>query len=369
MPHTKVRFVIDNLGSGGAQKQLYLLAISLIRNHVQVGVLCYHSYGRDFYSDKLEAMGIRVMHITQPAYFQRIKKASAYLKKEKPDTVISFLYGANLLTTILKIIQGGKFQLIVADRTGVIEKASLVDKLRYQLYRVADVVIVNSSHTGNILTSRAPWLKKKIKIIWNMIAPIDPAKRPIRVDNRVVFLLGASYSRYKNHKNWILAFIAALKTIEKPERFVLKCFGNKMGDDNANYIGELETIISRSEHFENVDLYDEISDMEVEIIKSDICVLPSFFEGCPNFIIEGMSAGKVVMMSKVCSNPDILPESGGYLFDPCDISDMTQQILIAMQLNFEERMKMGKLNSERAKTMFDPAGRLEEYLKLINRIR
>ena len=368
MPHTKVRFVIDNLGSGGAQKQLYLLAISLVQNQVQVGVLCYHSYGRDFYSDKLEAKGIRVTHFTHPGYFQRIKKASVYVKKERPDTVISFLYGANLLMTILKILQIGKFQLIVADRTGVIEKASLMDKFRYQLYRVADVVIANSSHTGNILASRAPWLKKKVRIIWNMIAPIDHSKRPIRDDKRLVFLLGASYHGYKNHKNWILAFIAALNTIEKPERFVLKCFGNKMGDDNANYIGELETIISRSEHFDNVELYDEISDMEEEIIKSDICVLPSFFEGCPNFIIEGMSAGKVVMMSNVCSNPDILPESGGYLFDPFDISDMTQQILSAMRLNFEERIEMGKRNYERANSMFDPAGRLEEYLELIKRI-
>ena len=114
-----------------------------------------------------------------------------------------------------------------------------------------------------------------------------------------------------------------------------------------------------------IELNDETLNMNQEILASDICVLPSLFEGCPNFAIEGMSASKLVLLSNVCSNPDILTEEGGFLFNPESVDDMCEKLLQAMTLSSQNRIFMGAFNKSKAQSMFDQQGRLMEYIEII----
>jgi glycosyltransferase involved in cell wall biosynthesis len=359
----KILFVIENLGSGGAQKQLYLICSGLIDVYDQITVYCYADYGKDFYTERLQSMGIRIVKQSNQGYIKRILTLRAFIKADTPTTLISFLYGANMLSTLVKSTLNREFRLIVSDRTGVVGKMKIKDMLRYQLYRNADVVVANSSHTANVIVQRAPWLSKKTRVIWNIVDSINGQKS--LNNDKLIFLIGARYHKIKNHEKFLLAFIQALKKAQHPELIYLKCFGNKMEESNIVYIERLEKIIKDSGFSQNIELNGETLEMKKELIESDICVLPSLYEGCPNFIIEAMSAGKVILLSDVCSNSDIVNEEGGFLFNPESISEMTDKILLSINLTKEARMQMGIINKKKIDVMFNPKDRLQEFMDLI----
>ena len=313
---SKVCFVIENLGSGGAQKQLFLTAQELLKEGVSIEVLCYQKYGKDFYTSQLEDLGVKVTFLESPKYLQRILGYRRYIREERPTTVISMLYGANILSCLTSFFYRKNHQLIVSDRTGIFSDPSLKDRFRYQLYKRADHVVCNSTHTAKILRKRAPWLKRKIKVIWNMVHPIE-GKSKKSEGKSFVFLMGARYHPDKNQYRLIQSFQRNLNKVSIGEtEFILKFFGNRSGSSHEEYYKQLEALVASSDFPNNIRLEGETENMEDEIVMCDYCVLPSFYEGCPNFAIEAMSAQKPVILSDVCSNADILPRDGGILVDP-----------------------------------------------------
>lgn len=363
MESKRIIFVIDNLGSGGAQKQLYLIASGLVKQGFKVYVYCYDDYGKDFYTNHLEAIGIKVIKQVNQNYMQRIITLRRYLKQELPSTVISFLYGANILSALVKILSPRNFRLIVSDRTGVAGAITVKDRIRFQLYRSANTVLANSSHTARKIVERAPWLRSKTKVIWNMIQPLNGDI--LKKENELVFLLGARYHSCKNHAMFLKAFILALGRHTDPNTIRLKCFGNKLGELNRDYIESLKQLVRNSDFSAQIELNDETLHLDREILASDICVLPSLWEGCPNFAIEGMSAGKVVLLSNVCSNPDILTADGEFLFNPESVEDMCEKLLHVMTLSRQDRMEIGDFNKRKAKSMFDSVEILREFIEII----
>jgi glycosyltransferase involved in cell wall biosynthesis len=360
---SRICFVIENLGSGGAQKQLYLLCKELSKLENSLTVYCFHTYGKDFYTKKLRALGVKVEHKKKTSYLNRIIQYERFISNERPDHVISLLYGANLLVTLVKIFHFGSYQIIVSDRTGIVGGITKKDQLRYQLYRFAKYVVTNSTHTAETIKIRAPWLSRKVKVIWNLVPSLEGDSRATA---KKTFLIGARYHPLKNHENLLKAFLLALEVSPKKEMFQLKCFGSKFGEKNSAVFDKLSRIVHDSEYSQNIDLLDETQLMDQEILNADFCVLPSFYEGCPNFIIEGMSASKVILMSNVCSNADILPAGGGFLFDPNDIEEMKLMILKAMGLSISEVIEMGERNKQRAFDLFNPQSKAKEYLELMN---
>ena len=359
----KLCFVIENLGSGGAQKQLYLLLERLATRRLDLTVYCFNTFGRDFYSDKLTSLGVKVIHNRQSNYLIRIWNYNRFILQYKPLGVVSMLYGANLLTTLSKILHFGTYNLIVSDRTGIVHDLTNKDRLRYQMYRVANKVLTNSSHTARMIEERAPWLSKKIEVIWNIIPPLagDSTK-----NDKLTFLFGARYHPLKNHQNFIRAFILAVSETETKNQVILKCFGSIHGEKNAKVFEGLKRLILEMKAETFISLNDETESLEKEIEKSEFCALPSYYEGCPNFIIEGMTASKVILMSNVCSNPDILPQKGGSLFDPKSVSDIKESIVKAIGLKDSERKEMGEANRIRAFEMFNPDTKVKEFLSLLD---
>ena len=66
----RVALVIDNLNSGGAQRQLCMLAILLKRKGNEVQLFVYHPH--DFFRPLLDEAGVGVRLVTNKTYVSRV---------------------------------------------------------------------------------------------------------------------------------------------------------------------------------------------------------------------------------------------------------------------------------------------------------
>jgi glycosyltransferase involved in cell wall biosynthesis len=77
------------------------------------------------------------------------------------------------------------------------------------------------------------------------------------------------------------------------------------------------------------------------LVNSDVLILPSYFEGMPNVILEAMACGKPVVSTNVGGIPDIVDHGiSGILFKPGDIKAFRDSLITLID-NRELRNTMG----------------------------
>ena len=77
--------------------------------------------------------------------------------------------------------------------------------------------------------------------------------------------------------------------------------------------------------------------------KSSVLVLPSYNEGLPMAILEGMACGKAIISTTVGAIPEVVKEENGILIEPGDIKKLSEA-LIGYCMNQEIVERTGKNN-------------------------
>ena len=85
-------------------------------------------------------------------------------------------------------------------------------------------------------------------------------------------------------------------------------------------------------------------DKKLELLKkSSVLVLPSYNEGLPMAILEGMACGKAIISTTVGAIPEVVKEENGILIEPGDIKKLSEA-LIGYCMNQEIVERTGKNN-------------------------
>lgn len=124
-------------------------------------------------------------------------------------------------------------------------------------------------------------------------------------------------------------------------------FQNKIDSLNpsfvsARYIGETD----RPEHY---------------MRDSDCLVLPSYSEGMPNVILEGMACGLYILASDIEVNKEICVEGSGDVFRVGDVRNILEKIIKFSMCEYGAAAKY--MNSERARALYSVETISDEYAK------
>jgi glycosyltransferase involved in cell wall biosynthesis len=96
----------------------------------------------------------------------------------------------------------------------------------------------------------------------------------------------------------------------------------------------------------------------------DIFVIPSFFEGYSNSLLEAMASGKAIVASDIPSNREILGKDGGFLFNPSDIHAL-EAILVELVNNSRLRAKWG-MKARQLARRYDLDKVCEDFVRKLN---
>ncbi len=357
-------FFINQLGPGGAQRQLVEMAVNYQLQGYKVKILIYQRYASDYYFDYLAKNNVVVDDIDEPNHLKRLFKIRRYIRSLNPDVVIAFLE-TTAIAAEFAALPCKKWKLIVGERSADPRKRTS-RKLRMFLrcHVFADYVVANSQANIDIIREVVPWLNpKKFRVIYNML---DASKFTMDTSyqyksNGKTKIVVASSHRYLKNLDGLVEAVNLLPQ-ESRDKLQIDWYGNTIELNEYSYDEANEKIdaygLRDIFHFypATLDIYDKMR-------QADAVGLFSLFEGLPNAICEAMYLGKPVIATRVSDLPLLITDENGFL---CETD--AQSISIALQnlidASVQRLQTMGNKNREKAEQLFNRKEILDQYAKL-----
>jgi len=344
----RLLFVIDCLGSGGAQRQMVNLALGLTARGHRVEFFLYYPQF-DHFSGSLVQTGIPIHACEKRSRFSTKPLVELYrlIRREEFDVVLSFLSTPSFYSEICGCGCGSKnLRLIVSERY-VYTSDSLPPShwLLQQAHRLADYITVNSHHQRERMERLFPWMRRKITTIYNGVdlgtfKPLDPpayrATTPVNL-----LALGTVVSK----KNAIGLIRGLHHYHDKFKASCKVCWAGKVShnDESRREFYAAQKLIFELGLQDHWIWLGERKDVPELLRSCDALIHPSFYEGLPNAICEALACGRPVLAGNVCDHPRLVQDGlTGFLFDPSNPTAIAAAILRFAELNKEDRNDMGR---------------------------
>lgn len=360
---------INNLCSGGGQRQLVNLAISLKKNGHDVKFLTYHE--NDFYLHFLNDEGIVEDRLECRNNVDRILKVRQYFKNASVDIVISFLETPNFLACLAAI---GKhsWKLITNELSAKPESfTSKRAKLFKWFERFSDWTVCNSQNAMNMWIKSYPQYKSRLSTIYNPISIpdsiIDKATT-YESDKTRRLVVAASYQYLKNP----IGLIEALRMLGEDERIRLHVdwYGRQeINPGNKEPYEKAVALVEKYHLHETITLHDETKSIYEEMVTSDAVGLFSTVEGLPNVILEGMMIGKPVIMTRISDYRVLLSDNNGFLCDPLDYGSIAKALKDFICTPKETLTDMGQRSRKLAQSLFAPSIITKQWEALLQQMQ
>ena len=354
----KILLIIENLGSGGAERQICGLAVMLTKLGYPCRLLTYCD--NQFYEQYLRKNNVDYERQTNLSNkFTRVFRLATYVRRYKPDVVISYLASVNVSMCLASLLCDTK--LIVSERNNNIS-LSFKDKIRFFLYRRSDRIVPNSNSQANFISQNFPNLKPKVLPIINFVDTVR-FKPSLTLHDHEPFRI-VTVARYTQQKN-VLRFLDVVKKAKVAKLNVrFDWYGDK-----ESYSKYYATVIQKYNTLDIADylsLHDSSDNIEVIYKESDALCLPSLYEGYPNVVVEAMSCGLPVICANRFENPYIVEDKiNGYLFDPENVDDIFSAIVWLLNLTEEEKMRMRVMNRKISLVRNSKDAFIQSYVRLI----
>ncbi len=362
----KVILFIDNLGSGGAQRQVANVAVLLKNAGYEVSVLVYQDI--PFYKHILDENNVPVVLKEAKGTVSRMLCIRKYLKNSGADVVISFLAVPCFVACFSKMGHK-KWKLITTERSA---KLSTFTSKKFRFFnmfeRFSDAKVGNSHNSIRMWQKYYPQYNDKYSVIYNHIIVPDEFvnfEHEYLNGGKVRLAIAASYQELKNP----LRVIEAVNMLSDEQKLRLE----------VNWYGRTEVSSGDTETYDKavqmikdynldgmVHLNNETSEIYRIMSESDVVGLFSTVEGLPNTICEAMTMGKPVVMSKV-SDFDVLVTDNGYLCDPESVESIKESLVKLIETPKEELERMGKYSKEKAKELFSDEAITKQWIDIIER--
>ena len=354
------------LGNGGLDRTVLKLASMMIEGGFKVDVISVKVGGP--FLKKIHP-SVNVIDLNEKRALKALPKLVKYLRKERPQAMISAQYYINIIAVWAAMIAGNHTKNIVTERLATSEDLKCLNRLRKHLiplfmrwvYRKADFVVAVSKGAAHDLAKITGINADLIKVIYN--PTIDdslfekanqPLKHPWFAQKQHPVIVSVGRLTYqKDYHTLIRAFALVRKTIDA--RLVI--LGE--GDDRT----ELENLAETLGVKEFISLPGFVENPYSYMSKADLFVLSSRFEGMPNVLIEALALSTPAVSTDCPSGPaEILPASA--LVAPEDYIGMAEKIKKYLQ---DEQSASDLIESTKIKLeAFKSEQSLKNYMELIN---
>jgi glycosyltransferase involved in cell wall biosynthesis len=308
--------MIGQLGIGGAEKQVVLLARGLHDRGVDASVLVMFEGGQR--ECALLAAGVPVVHLgfarlstpwstsRNVAAFARLVRR---LRRDRPEVLHAFLFHSYIVAAPAARI--ARVPVLVAGRRslGVFKEGRrLLLLIERVATRATDLLIANAHAVAADTRDRERVPAGKITVVYNGLpegAFTKSAPASIETEHPVVLCI-ANLKAYKGHQD-LLEAVGRLRRRDRPCTLILAGDGDQRAplEQQATRLGiDVRFLGARA-------------DVGALLARADVFALPSLHEGMSNAVMEAMAAGRPIVATDVGGTPELL-RGRGVLVPPGD---------------------------------------------------
>jgi glycosyltransferase involved in cell wall biosynthesis len=363
----RLLFVIDNLGSGGAQRQMANLALELSRRGHTVELFVYYPQYNHF-AGPLHDAGIPIHSRPKRGRFSLapMLEIRRLVKRCPYDAMLAFLPTPSFYAEMAHMRIRG-MPLVVSERfMYTSESLPPATWVLQQAHRLADHVTVNSHHQRERMERMFPWMRGRLTTIYNGVdlTRFTPQWDSNGYSGRLRLLVLSSVVPKKNAVGLVRA-LARYRELYG-DTCMVRWAGAVTSDTvSRNEFAEADGLLADLGLRDRWEWLGERKDIPELLSSHDALIHPSFYEGLPNAICEALACGKPVLASAVCDHPRLVQkEITGFLFDPGNADDIARAIHKCHLLSVEERVRMGRKGRQYAESelSLDNCGRRYEAL-------
>ena len=283
-------------------------------------------------------------------FFPAIKRLTLFfwiLMTKKVDKVFVFaaqgfgFYEKGLMIMLAKAFNK---RTIIALRSGFlmkdIEQSNSFSRRAKRIFGKTDIVVCQGSNWVEFLKKHVGVKEHKIKIIPNCVEK-SLSDGSIAVSHPVKLLFMGFVEKNKG----IYDIIDALVSI-KEDNWQLDIAGEGIA------MNDIQAMLLELPLKEKIKCHGWVSGDQKEglLQDADVLLLPSYWEGMPNVILEAMSRNTAVISTDVGAIPDMIdPKDNGYIMKPGDVDQLAKYISTYLQNNelIKQHKERGKLKIEK----------------------
>ncbi len=296
----RIAFILGSMRRGGAER-----VVSLISNHYankdwEVDIILLLD-GKSEYnlSNKIRIISLADNSKSRMSQLPNwILGIRTYLKKYKPDSVLSFAARINIISAIAGI--GIKKHLVVSERNDPKRdgRSIWVRIGTYLIYPYVNKVIFQTKQAQSCFNEK---IIRNSDIIYN---PVNVNVEYKNINSKKIVAVGRLEPQ-KNHKLLLTSF---KEIVDMFPEYTLVIYGE------GTLRKKLEGIISELDLTDKVSMPGNINNIHQKLLEAEFFVLPSDYEGLSNALLEAMMMG-LPCISTDCagSNEVIISGENGIL--------------------------------------------------------
>ena len=353
---------IPSIEEGGVEKNLYIISKYLSKKSINISLLTCNFNKKHFFNKSTFYLGPKNNFWNKKS--RKIKNLKCMITlffnlMFFNKNYVIFAFQSSITATIIGKMFGNK----VVARANSSPKGFKNNVLYHRFYsffiNFADAVIVNSNEFSKLFFKT--FSKKPITIynpfIPNTIKKLSRAKIKKNFSKRNLNII--SVARLTDQKNHITQ-LKAIKHINKKYNPRLTIIGKGYKEDY------LKSYINANNIQKNFKLIGYKKNPFPYIIKSDILILSSKFEGLPNILLEAQYLKKYIISSNCSSGPKEILMNGkaGDLFKPNDYKELANKInnYCLNKSSCKKKILLGYKNLHR----FDYKKNCHKYYEILN---
>ncbi len=342
-----ITMLTESLGSGGAERQLCILAVEMKRRGHSVQVVTYAP--GDFYLSMLQKANVNHIFLGGQGTWEWQSKIRRFLRSERHAVVLAFLQSSAAYAE-LAALPSRRWGLVVSERLALQDMDTGAYRFRKYFHLIADAITVNSHANRLMLEKAVSALKNRMVTIYNAVdlERFKPGATPCK-SKELRLVVAARINKQKN----LLGSIEAVELLHHRRgiRVSVEWYGNIA--DDPPLLCQAKRRITELGLTDCFYIHPPTRDIIAKYQQSDAVFLPSFYEGLPNTVCEGMSCGKPILMSAVCDAGNLVKEGqNGFLFSPHDPHDIANAIEKFASLSEAQRHAMGETSRRMAEEYF-----------------
>jgi glycosyltransferase involved in cell wall biosynthesis len=320
---TPVALLIQHLGPGGSERQLFEIAANLDRDRFTPHVCCFRADG--VMDRRLSERGVPVLRLPVESFLAPGALGAAwelgrYLRGNRIR--IAHAFDTPMAFFAVPVARAAGTAAVLTSQRG--HRGLLPDWKRKLLRvsdRMADGIVVNCEFLARSLSEEHAIPPGRIHLCRN---GVDADAFPLATARAGGGVIGVvSVLRPEKDLGTLLAAFAMIRRERPGAQLVITGSGSQREELQAR---------SRALGLDASCRFDPSThDVPGALAALDVFVLPSRSEALSNSIMEAMSAGLCVVASRVGGNPELIADGDtGLLFEAGDAEGLARQLLRAL---------------------------------------